>query len=184
MISEAQRLQYLDALGIDAWVSRASLARRAPHRAPIRAEVETVAEALPGNAGNTRPSMPARYLIGPGSGQTLLLCKQQEEASSRLASDIARCLDEAPVWGWQVQAGIGADHDGTGLTLESAIQDRLFTRVLLFGAAAGSTENQAAVIGSARIIHAPALPELGNTPEFKRNLWAQLVANGWCKRFV
>lgn len=177
MISEAQRLQYLDALGIDAWVSRASLARMARHQAEI------LAEGLPGKAVDGPALVPGRYLIGPGAGQTLFLCKRQEEASSRLASDIARCLDEAPVWGWQAQAGMEAGSDRAGMSLESAIQDRLFTRVLLFGTTAESTSDQSTVIGSARIIYAAALADLGKSPQDKRSLWAQLVANGWCRRF-
>lgn len=177
MISEARRLQYLDALGIDAWVSRSRGARQLQQVVPAT-------DALTEPGVHSPSSATASYIIGPGSGQTLLLCNRPEEAASKLASDIARCLDEIPVWGWQTPAAVAAGADDPGLSLESAIRDRLFTRVLLFGAAAKPTAGNNEVIGCARIIHAPALAELGQSPQHKRSLWLQLVANGWCKRFA
>jgi hypothetical protein len=149
----------------------------------VARQSEAAAEVPPEPADT--PSLVAdRYIIGPGSGQTLLLCNRQEQASQRLASDIARCLDEAPVWGWQAQVKAGTNPEIPGLSLEDAIRDRLFTRVLLFGAAAGTSPGESEVIGSARIIQAPSLAELGESPQQKRSLWAQLVAHGWCKKFT
>ena len=177
MISEARRRHYLDALGIDAWVSRASLARLAGH------QQGSLAKELPESAMAAPNDLPASYCIGPGLGQTLLLCECQEEASSRLASDIARCLDEAPVWGWKEATPIRAGTEESGLGLETAIRDRLFTRVLIFGAAAESSQDQSSLVGSARVIRAVSLAELGSKPEHKRKLWSQLVTHGWCKRY-
>jgi hypothetical protein len=177
VISEARRLQYLDALGIDAWVSRSSSARQMQQPVPATVALAEPEVRVPSLAA-------ASYIIGPGSGQTLLLCNRPEEAASKLASDIARCLDEVPVWGWQTPAAVAAGAGDPGLSLETAIRDRLFTRVLLFGAAAKPTAGTSEVIGCARIIHAPALAELGQSPQHKRSLWLQLVANGWCKTFA
>ena len=171
MISENLRLQYLDALGIDAWISRSRAARL---------ESKSAAALLPGLAVTGQV---VRYTIGPGSGQTLLLCRQREEASSKLASDIARCLDEAPVWGWRSVAVTGAEGGPEGQDLETAIRDRLFTRVLVFDDAALAGNNQSEVMGSARIIHAPLLAELASNPQHKRRLWSHLLASGWCTRF-
>lgn len=172
MISENQRLQYLDALGIDVWISRSRAAR-----------FESPAAAVP-SPGVPVPGQPVRYTIGPGYGQILLLCREREEASSKLASDIARCLDEAPVWGWRSMSVPGTEGGPEGQDLETAIRDRLFTRVLVFDDAALAGKSQGEVVGSARIIHAPLLAELANNPQHKRKLWSQLLASGWCKRFA
>jgi hypothetical protein len=177
MISEARRLQYLDALGIEPWVSRSRVSRQLRQPEPSEQTL-----AVP--AADATTAVAARYMIGPGLGQTLFLCDRQEEASSRLASDVARCLDEAPVWGWQVHTQAVADADDSGLSLESAIRDRLFTRVVLFSDTEKSAKGNSDVMGSARIVHVPSLAELGRNLQQKRSLWLQLVANGWCKRFA
>jgi hypothetical protein len=173
LISEARRLQYLDAMGIDALVSLARAARMsaqpADHPAPSR---DVVAD----NSG--------LYVIGPGTSQTLLLCQQQAETASRLASDIARCLEEPPVWGWQSPSFADSGSGPAGMDLETAIRDRLFTRVLVFGASAAESASRDEVVASARIIRAPAIPELANSAEHKRSLWLQLVTHGWSRRFA
>jgi DNA polymerase III psi subunit len=176
VISEARRRHYLDALGIDAWVSRASLARLAGQK---QAAVKQQTPVPPVAALS---DLPASFSIGPGSGQTLMLCESQQEASSKLASDIARCLHEAPVWGWKTASTRTAGAEESSQSLETAIRDRLFTRVLIFGAAGKSSEDQSSLVGSARVIYAVSLEELGGKPEHKRKLWSQLVAHGWCKR--
>jgi len=158
VISEVKRLQYLEAMGIEAWVSREhAIARAAGYQ--------------------------VLYELGPGLGQTLFLCGRQEETALPIAGDIARCLIEAPVWGWQSSGTAGQDRAESGISLEQAIQDRLFTRVLLCsGEVRVSEVDQKEVIGSARIIHAPPLAQLAVNPAYKRLLWQQLNANDWCSR--
>jgi len=117
----------------------------------------------------------AQYEIGPGSGQTLILCDSREDTSLQIASDIARSLGEAPVWGWRL---IGSESGG--VQLDGAIKDRLFTRVLLFTGSAGSSTGQSKVMSSARVFFAPSITALANSPQQKRALWAELARNGWC----
>ncbi len=173
MISEARRLQYLDAMGIDALVSRsrAALMSAQPADHPV-AEPDPVVHSS------------GLYVIGPGTGQTLLLCQQQADTASRLASDIARCLEEPPVWGWRAPSGAGSGLEPPGMDLETAIRDRLFTRVLIFGASAAESGSRDEVVASARIIRAPDLPELANSAGHKRSLWLQLATHGWSRRFA
>jgi hypothetical protein len=189
VISEVQRLQYLEAMGIKAWISRERASVRASQgledghfEKPRHEQKSTAAPDLASqNPGTVAAAGPASFVIGPGSGQTLLLCGRREDAALPVSSDIARCLDEAPVWGWLSQPGAGPGAEATGLSLERAINERLFTRVLMFSSdfAAGEQGNDE-VKGSARIIHAPPLAELANQPAHKRRLWQQLTANGWC----
>ena len=153
-ITEQQRRQYLHAMGIEPLIRRGI------------------------STGATAAGTATHYQIGPGAGGTLLLCDGREQAASALASDIARCLVEVPIWGWCVDPGPG-DARTPAFTLESAIEERLFTRVLLFSDIAPA---QADVIGSARIIRAPSLQQLANNPQAKRALWSQLVEHGWAGR--
>jgi hypothetical protein len=187
-MNESQRLQYLDAMGIEVWISKQQAAARA-----VQAAIAEVAESpqpVPSNRKPQTHSTPIHDLvfdIGPGSGQTLLLCGQREEASSQLASDIARCLDEAPVWGWQAQSkpsmvAAATGSGAAGLSLDCAIKERLFTRVLVFAAGSAAKQGSSEVLGSARVIYAPPLNVLAKSPEHKRSLWQQLVGNGWCSR--
>jgi hypothetical protein len=187
-MNEGRRLQYLDAMGIQPWVSK--------ERAAVLAVQAAIAESTESqdSAVNEREvpdgSIPLQdrvYEIGPGTGQTLLLCGRPAEASSPLASDIARCLDETPVWGWQAKNGpvptsAVAGSDVAGLSLERAIKERLFTRVLVFGAGAAGEEGGSEVLRSARVIYAPPLAVLAKSPEQKRSLWLQLLGNGWVAR--
>jgi hypothetical protein len=178
-ISENRRVQYLQAMGIDAWISRDRAKAEAIVGSSVPESEPLASLQLPGlNAGPSTQEI--RYEIGPGSGQTLVLCASREQAASPLASDIARCLDEVPVWGWQ-EKPVGPEGAAqAGLSLQSAIEDRLFTRVLLFCNLPAEPSGQAQVIGSALVIRAPALPELANNPQQKRALWMQLVQHGWC----
>jgi DNA polymerase III psi subunit len=173
-ITEQQRRQYLHAMGIEPLVCR-GLGMAVAAGPVAQPAVDEHFSPAPGQSADTAE---ACYEIGPGAGSTLLLCDSREQAASPLASDIARCLDEVPVWGWNVAAD-QQDARAPAFTLESAIRDRLFTRVLLFSDAGYP---QALVIGSARIIRAPALPQLANDPQQKRVLWSQLTEHGWAGR--
>ena len=169
----ARRHAYLQALGIDPWVLRVIPASAKD------AQVECI-------AGNEQPVSPYQGLqIGPGDGDILLICHSPAEAATKLAGDIARCLDSEPVWGWIMPADMGP-----GLSLHQAIQQRLFTRVLVFGKQLGnlatdtagefSGQANAEVIASARILYTTSIPELEGSPAAKKALWSELCANNWC----
>lgn len=187
-MNEGQRLQYLDAMGIQAWISKEQAAVRAVQAATAglrEPPASAVTDSKP--QASSRPIQDLCFEIGPGTGRTLLLCGRREEASSQLASDIARCLDEAPVWGWQGQSApaqgrAAAESNDVGLNLERAIRERLFTRVLVFADGSAAKQEGSEVLGSARVIYAPPLAVLAKSPEQKRSLWLQLVGNGWLAR--
>jgi hypothetical protein len=67
---EARKQAYLEAMGIDVWVTRPP----APER--------------------------DRLVLGPGQGSTLLVCAAPEDCASRLSGDIVRALGGDPVWAW------------------------------------------------------------------------------------
>lgn len=121
-----------------------------------------------------KPTAPdrSRLIIGPGSGSTLLLCNSAEESATPLASDICRYLGDNPVWAWP-------DSEGSPErpTLEDAIDNFLFTRVLLFGRSLATqlfSGQVAQVLGSARIVVASGLNELAVSASARRSLWRQL----------
>ncbi len=199
MISEGQRLQYLEAMGIKAWISLeranasvfkvSALQQGAQSNPgyPTEKTTDSSPTAITDQQFGAQAAVgPACYEIGPGSGQTLLLCARREDTALPVANDIARCLDQAPVWGWLAQnsnamESAPADSAHTGLSLERAIKEHMFTRVLLFSnESSAHLAGKDLVLGSARIIHAPALADLASTPAHKRTLWLQLTANGWC----
>ncbi len=67
---ELRRRAYLDALGIDVWLSK-----------PVEADRN-------------------RLLFSPGQGDTLLVCSSAESSITRLASDITRTLGGEVIWAW------------------------------------------------------------------------------------
>jgi hypothetical protein len=91
---------------------------------------------------------------------------------------------------------------GRALTLQQIIEQRLFTRVLIFGQKAGADASRAAsdvarelagelvsksagdadakVIASARILRTLSIGELEKSAGAKRTLWAELCLNDWC----
>jgi len=105
--------------------------------------------------------------LGPGSGQFLLLCANAGETAGHLASDIARVFSAEPVWAWPAI-------DEPGQTAETAVDEHLFTTLVIFGAeAAGQVfgEDVPGVIGPARVLEAPAMKELANDPAARSRLW-------------
>ncbi len=165
----ARRNAYLRALGIDVWVPRAA------------ASNATLVHTEPGTVSELPVSLAHGLHIGPGEGNTLLLCNGPAAAATRLAADIARCLDSEPVWSWPVSA-----EAEPGISLQQAIEQRLFTRVLVFGQELGQFVSEfasgadARVIASARILYTRSITELAGSPAAKRALWSELCANDWC----
>ena len=137
---------YLRSMGIDLWVLRQGDDQDLP--VPVRS-----------------------VQLGPGAGDILLLCQDASESASRLGADVARSLDCEPVWGWPV-----GDENEPGLALESAITDRLITRVLVFGPGllTGGT------VGKARVIQTDAMITLRQSPTARKALWSQLYEQHWC----
>jgi len=169
MMALARRNAYLRALSIDVWVPRAG------------ADKATFVHPEPGAVSALPLALAHGLHIGPGHGNTLLLCNTPAEAATRLAADIARCLDGEPVWSWPVP-----EEAEPGISLQQAIEQRLFTRVLVFGPELGGfvsefvSGSDAHVIASARILCTRSITELAGSPVAKRTLWSELCANEWC----
>ncbi len=148
----ARRQEYLSAMGIELWTLRA-----VPGAAPA--------------------SLAEHIVIGPGDGNTLLVCGGPDEAATALAADIARCLEGEPVWSWPARTD-----SGPGIPLTQAIEEHLFTRVLVLGRGlvASAGDPGAAVLGSAHLIVADSIETLLANSAARRGLWLALSANLWC----
>lgn len=160
-----RQTEYLKNMGIDVWVLR----RDGDQAAPLPAPEISVSDGRPAPAGE-KP----RVLLGPGTGDILLLCRDAAESASRLAADIARSLDCEPVWGWPEQNAREA-----GISLDRAIEDRLFTRVLVFGAALHQSGSGAGPVGKARVIYTESMDVLQQQASARKALWAKLYEHHW-----
>lgn len=146
-MNDATQRAYLEALEIPVWV-RKELAESAKVVAPTGLK------------------------LGPGKGQVMLVCSRMDEPASRIAADIARSLDAAPVWAWP-------EPEGNGDGLAGLVAEKLFTSVVIFGqqlAAALLGLDTPETIGSARILVATEFGELARSPEARKQLW-RLVAS-------
>ena len=136
---ETQRRAYLEAMGIGVWINK-----------PAAPDAD-------------------RWVVGPGSGSTLLLCRTAEESGTRLAADIGRSLGGDPVWAWP-------DPEGRQEypSLKDTIEQYLFTQAVLFGPAlAGQAFNGSVpeVLGSASLQVTADLDELAVDGMARRKLW-------------
>jgi len=116
-----------------------------------------------------------RLLFQPGEGSTLLVCEAPEATATRIAGDIARALASKVVWAWP-------DPEGSprSLTLEQAVGQYLFTRVVLFGDSLARQvfKGDAPLItGSASITVCDRLDELAVRGTSKQVFWTQLSGN-------
>ena len=139
---EFQRRAYLEAMGFSVWLCK-----------PVAPDLD-------------------RLVIGPGSGGTLLLCRDAGESATRVSADICRYLADGPAWAWPDPAG-----SPQFPSLQEAIAQGLFTRVLIFGRALGSQLFKSQVpeiIGSAPILVAPDLDQLAASAHARRDLWLLL----------
>jgi DNA polymerase III psi subunit len=152
-MNEAQRRAYLEAMGIEVWISR---------------ERSAVDSGPPGRLG-----------VGKGRGSTLLICERLADSESVLGQDVARAVaavcGQPPLWAW-----LDPEPPEPATHLEELISSRLVTRVFVLGASvrerigyAGSRD----IIGSARITTVPAADELEHRAEARRALWRQLTAD-------
>ncbi len=136
---EAQRRAYLEAMGIGVWINRFA----APDA--------------------------DRWVVGPGSGSTLLLCRTALESGTRLAADIGRSLGGDPVWAWP-------DPEGKQEypSLKDTIEQYLFTQVLLFGHALAGQAFKGSVpevLACASVQVTAGLDELAVDGMARRKLW-------------
>ena len=141
---EAQRRAYLEAMGIGVWINRIA----APDA--------------------------DRWVVGPGSGSTLLLCRTAQESGTRLAADIGRSLGGDPVWAWP-------DPEGRKEypSLKDTIEQYLFTQVLLFGHALAVRAFKGSVpeaLACASVQVTADLDELAVDGMARRKLWQCLSA--------
>jgi hypothetical protein len=166
----ARRHHYLGAMGIDIWVPRRT-ATRASEAAHQPARSEETAALQPGTVLACGSAIAGRVVLGPGAGSTLLLCGKPGEAATAVAADIARSLGNEPVWSWLAQ-----DEAAPGMPLEQAIEERLFTRVLVFGRDlfAPAADSAVQVIGSARLVRVESIPVLVQSGAARRALWLAL----------
>ena len=108
----------------------------------------------------------------PGEGSTLLICDAPEATATRIAGDIARALAGKVVWAWP-------DPEGSpqSPTLDQAIGQYLFTRVVVFGdylARKVFRGDAPLVTGSASITISVGLDELAVRGNAKQVLWKQI----------
>lgn len=139
---EAQRRAYLEAMGIDTWIDKTA----APDA--------------------------DQWVVGPGSGDTLLLCRTAQESETRLAADIGRSLGGDPVWAWP-----DAEGKPESSSLRETVDQFLFKQVILFGRIlAGRAFNGRVpeVIGSAEVQVTADLDELAADGMARRTLWQRL----------
>ena len=119
---------------------------------------------------------PDRLVVGPGQGSTLLVCSGPEHSSSKLGGDISRILGGAPVWAWPDTEG-SAERP----SLEQAVTDSLFTRVIVFGAETARLllgKNVPEVIVSSTVAVAADFEELATRGTAKQELWSLIRGQG------
>jgi hypothetical protein len=158
-----QRLQYLEAIGVELWLPRGRQGLAAPAELAVTAAAQQPAAAA---------AAPALH-FAPGSGSCLFVCASAAESATPLASDLARTVGGAPVWAWPAE---GADGQ-----LEQVAEERLFTAVLIFGEALAHQlygQQVPANCGPAPLLVAPALASVAASAQARRACWAAIRASG------
>jgi hypothetical protein len=146
MKADRQRA-YLDAMGIEVWRLRDTVA-----------QVERTGPAI---------------RLGPGGGGVLLLCSCAADASSLVATDIARALGAVPVWAWP-------QPEGGATTLGDAVDEHLFTTVAVFGERLADDffgGRVPASLNSARLVLLPSIEAVREQAAARRVLWQTLCKN-------
>jgi hypothetical protein len=122
-------------------------------------------------------SATAGIRLGPGRDGILLVCAGDDEPASRLASDITRALGTVPVWAWP---GAGAE----AVSIESAVEENLFTEVAVFGADLAASLFPGGVpakVGAASVVQLPSMAAIREQAGSKRSLWNALCRAGMVK---
>ncbi len=168
------RLAYLDALGIPAYVPRTAPASTPVESAPSDAITKNP---LP-EATKTPVADPvdvhAAVVLGPGRGSCLFLAGPEADEASPLASDLSRILPAPPVWG-QLAGSEG------GQRLELVIAERLFTHVVVFGEAAARLVFGGSIpetCGPARVTVVDDFSRLATDPGARKSCWVAMKAAG------
>jgi len=180
-VNAARRHEYLQAMGIDIWIPRNRPANDAANKVAAPSLTETDGHAACAVRQASVSPWAGGIVIGPGNGDTLLVCAKSEETATPLAADIARSLACDPVWAWPAPDGASA-----ATSVSQALEERLFSRVLIFGhgLAPAIADSAAVAAGRAQLIRAEALPVLLESGEARRALWLDLIADHWCAEQV
>jgi hypothetical protein len=166
MISDRQQA-YLDAIGIEVWSLRES-ASPSPSPSPSLSPPPT-----PSVVASLNASTP-RLRIGTGGGGILLICAADVDSAGRLANDISRSLGNVPVWAWP-------DDEPTAIDLDSAVDEKLFTTVAVFGSdLAGQffDGDLPTAVSSAKLVLLPSMRDIQTKPEARQSLWASFCRSG------
>jgi DNA polymerase III psi subunit len=191
MLDERRR-RYLEAMGISTWSLRevGQAAAKEPATEEPSAEARTPGGVTPRAPVSVvpEPSAPAEppvdacsatvgIRLGPGRDGILLVCAGNDEPASRLASDIARALGAVPVWAWP---GAGTEV----VSIESAVEENLFTEVAVFGADLAASlfpGDVPAKVGAASILQLPSMAAIREQADSRRSLWNALCRAGMVK---
>ena len=106
----------------------------------------------------------------------LLVCERPEQADTPLAEDLVRAFGGNGCWAWPSNS-----EEMPAQTLADIVDERLFTRVVLFGK--GMSQEVAGrqsgkVIASAQIETTVSLDELSASATARQALWRQLFKDG------
>ena len=152
-MSDVNQRAYLEAMGIPVWVPKEHVNRENVDQTP-----EFVSPVLK---------------LGPGAGDVLLVCGKVDEPAQHIAADIARSLKAEPVWAWP-------DADAAGSDIETAVNEHLFTTLIVFGKSLlnqlfdGSAPES---LGSARILAVPGMATLCTSSTARQALWKLICSN-------
>ena len=144
---ESQRRAYLEALDITVWLQKPA-----------------VDESMEMHSH--------RLMMEPGSGSTLLLCRDAGEKTAPVAGDICRYLGNDAVWGWP-----DPQQNPSNPLVAEAVDQRLFTRVVIFGAKLAERLFEGAVppvLRSAQMVVSADLDELVLAVACRKSLWRML----------
>lgn len=141
----------------------------------IDARRQAYLEAMGVDVWVAKPPRPERdrLLLGGGEGSTLLVCSSAPDSTSLLAGDIARALGNDPVWSWPDVQG-----DPAGVRARDAVEQRLFTQLIVFGTALSERllgDDVPGVLGSAAVHVCPGLDEVAVRGTAKKHLWQLLL---------
>lgn len=145
---ESQRRAYLEALDITVWLQK-----------PV------VDNSIQANAD--------RLTLEAGSGSTLLLCRDAGEKAAPVASDIYRYLGDDAVWGWP-----DSEQNPSNPSVGEAIDQRLFTRVVIFGELLAERlfdDAVPSILRSAQVVVCADLDELALAGACRKSLWRLLT---------